>query len=248
MKNLVTIKSFKNGLSIILDNAADFTDLRQAVADKFKEASGFFKDAKMAISFENRTLSEEEEKVNKQKESVLAAAKELERAEVELTKRRKDENSQVEVLCVIGKNEATEKQFLKALTQLEEHVASAGNMAQIYKGNVKNHKRVEISETIVILGDVNPGCVVNSDKDIIVLGGLYGQANAGRDEKEGHFVIALEMAPERLTINHYSYHFQDKHKWGIKQKVQPKIAYETAGEISVDTVSREVFQRLVSSC
>lgn len=36
-------------------------------------------------------LSEEEEKVNKQKESVLAAAKELERAEVELTKRRKEE-------------------------------------------------------------------------------------------------------------------------------------------------------------
>ena len=127
-------------------------------------------------------------------------------------------------------------------------MASAGNMAQIYKGNVKNHKRVEVSETIVILGDVNPGCVVNSDKDIIVLGGLYGQANAGRDEKEGHFVVALEMSPERLTINHYSYHFQDKHKWGIKQKVQPKIAYETAGEISVDAVSREVFQRLVSSC
>lgn len=227
MKNLVTIKSFKNGLSIILDKTADFTDLRQAVADKFKEASGFFKDAKMAISFENRTLSEEEEK---------ALLYEI------------NENSQVEVLCVIGKNEVTEKQFLKALTQLEEHVASAGNMAQIYKGNVKNHKRVEVSETIVILGDVNPGCVVNSDKDIIVLGGLYGQANAGRDEKEGHFVVALEMSPERLTINHYSYHFQDKHKWGIKQKVQPKIAYETAGEISVDAVSREVFQRLVSSC
>ena len=214
-------------MSIILDKTADFTDLRQAVADKFKEASGFFKDAKMAISFENRTLSEEEEK---------ALLYEI------------NENSQVEVLCVIGKNEVTEKQFLKALTQLEEHVASAGNMAQIYKGNVKNHKRVEVSETIVILGDVNPGCVVNSDKDIIVLGGLYGQANAGRDEKEGHFVVALEMSPERLTINHYSYHFQDKHKWGIKQKVQPKIAYETAGEISVDAVSREVFQRLVSSC
>ena len=214
-------------MSIILDKTADFTDLRQAVADKFKEASGFFKDAKMAISFENRTLSEEEEQ---------ALLYEI------------NENSQVEVLCVIGKNEVTEKQFLKALTQLEEHVASAGNMAQIYKGNVKNHKRVEVSETIVILGDVNPGCVVNSDKDIIVLGGLYGQANAGRDEKEGHFVVALEMAPERLTINHYSYHFQDKHKWGIKQKVQPKSAYETAGEISVDAVSREVFQRLVSSC
>ncbi|MBQ8498834.1 type III secretion system protein CdsO [Chlamydia sp.] len=36
-------------------------------------------------------LSEEEDKVNKQKENVLAAAKELERAEVELTKRRKEE-------------------------------------------------------------------------------------------------------------------------------------------------------------
>ncbi|WP_348663540.1 type III secretion T3S chaperone [Chlamydia vaughanii] len=36
-------------------------------------------------------LSEEEEKVNKQKESVLAASKELEKAEVNLAKRRKEE-------------------------------------------------------------------------------------------------------------------------------------------------------------
>lgn len=227
MKDLVTIKSFKNGLSIILDSTADFSDIRQAVAEKFKEASVFFKDAKMAVSFENRVLSEEEEK---------ALLSEI------------NANSQVDVLCVIGKNEATEKQFLKALTQLEENVSSAGNVAQIYKGNVKNHKRVEVSDTIVILGDVNPGCMVNSDQDIIILGGLYGQANAGQDGKEGHFVVALEMAPERLTINHYSYHFPDKHKWGIKQKVQPKIAYETAGAISVDAVSREVFQRLLSIC
>ena len=227
MNQLVTIKSFKNGLSIILDSDADFVDIRQAVAEKFKEASSFFKDAKMAISFENRVLSEEEEK------ALL----------FEINK-----NSQVEVLCVIGKNESTEKQFLKALTQLEENVASAGNIAQIYRGNVKNHKRVEVSETIVIFGDVNPGCIVNSDKDIIILGGLYGQANAGQDGKEGHFVLALEMAPERLTINHYSYHFQDKHKWGIKQKIQPKIAFEKEGQILMDVVSKDVFQRLVSLC
>ncbi|SYX08528.1 Flagellar FliJ protein [Chlamydia poikilotherma] len=36
-------------------------------------------------------LAEEEEKVNKQKESVLAASKELEKAEVNLAKRRKEE-------------------------------------------------------------------------------------------------------------------------------------------------------------
>ncbi|EPJ33187.1 hypothetical protein CP061683_0127A, partial [Chlamydia psittaci 06-1683] len=36
-------------------------------------------------------LAEEEEKVNKQKENVLAASKELEKAEVNLAKRRKEE-------------------------------------------------------------------------------------------------------------------------------------------------------------
>ena len=136
-------------------------------------------------------------------------------------------------------------------TIYNKYVECVYRTALYYCGN--HHVAEEITQTTFMklymnLGDVNPGCVVNSDKDIIVLGGLYGQANAGRDEKEGHFVVALEMSPERLTINHYSYHFQDKHKWGIKQKVQPKIAYETAGEISVDAVSREVFQRLVSSC
>lgn len=224
MSSLVTIKSFKNGLSIYLDPEADFEDIKNAVAEKFREASGFFKDAKMAISFENRILDEEEERVLLQ---------------------MIDDNSQVNVLCIIGKNDYTEKQFVKALKQMEMQVASAGNMAQIYKGNLNNHKRLETSETIIIFGDVNPGCLISSDKDIIVMGGLYGQANAGLDGKGGHFVIALEMAPEKLMINNYNYRITEKSKWPIKPKVQPKIAFELDGTITMDSVSKDLIQSLV---
>lgn len=224
MSNLVTIKSFKNGISIYLDAEADFEEVKIAVADKFREASGFFKDAKMAVSFENRTLSEEEERVLLQ---------------------MIDENSQVKVLCIIGKNDYTEKQFVKAITQMEMQVANAGNMAQIYKGSLNNHKRLETGDTVIVFGDVNPGCVISSDKDIIIMGGLYGQANAGLDGNHGHFVIALDMSPEKLMINNYNYRIVEKSKWSIKPKVQPKIAFENDGTISLDAVSKEMIQNLV---
>lgn len=224
MNNLVTIKSFKNGISIYLDDVADFEEIKCAVADKFREASGFFKDAKMAVSFENRILSEAEERILLQ---------------------MIDENSQVKVLCIIGKNDLTEKQFVKAITQTEMQVANAGNMAQIYKGNLSNHKRLESSESIILFGDVNPGCVISSDKDIIIMGGLYGQANAGLDGNHGHFVIALDMSPEKLLINNYNYRLNEKSKWSIKPKVQPKIAYENNGTINLEAISKEIIHSLV---
>lgn len=59
----VKIKSSKYGLNLILDADLPFEELRQATEDKFKSAAHFFKGADMAISFEGRELSPEEEDI-----------------------------------------------------------------------------------------------------------------------------------------------------------------------------------------
>jgi len=61
MSQSVTIKSNKYGINLVLDPEIGFDELLKDVVEKFKASSTFFKNAKLALSFEGRKLSEEEE-------------------------------------------------------------------------------------------------------------------------------------------------------------------------------------------
>ena len=62
LDNSVIIKGSKNGITVFLDSEMAFEDLLESVSEKFKSASKFFNNANMAISFDGRDLSAEEEK------------------------------------------------------------------------------------------------------------------------------------------------------------------------------------------
>ena len=61
MKNSVIIKGNKYGITVILDPEIPFENLKEAVAEKFRESTKFFGNARMAASFEGRKLTKEEE-------------------------------------------------------------------------------------------------------------------------------------------------------------------------------------------
>ena len=63
MKSNVMIKSFSNGLKVFLDKDADLETLVKEISTKFIESRGFFKGSRIAITFEGRVLSSEEEKL-----------------------------------------------------------------------------------------------------------------------------------------------------------------------------------------
>ena len=62
MDNSVIIKGSNSGITVFLDSEMAFEDLLESVSEKFKSASKFFNNANMAISFDGRDLSAEEEK------------------------------------------------------------------------------------------------------------------------------------------------------------------------------------------
>lgn len=62
MKNSVILKSFSNGISVIMDDTIPFEELLRDVATKFEEADGFFQDAAVALSLEGRNLTEQQER------------------------------------------------------------------------------------------------------------------------------------------------------------------------------------------
>lgn len=177
MNNSVVIKGNKYGIVVQLDNKIPFDELKQDLAEKFKSASKFFDKANMAISFEGRTLSGEEER------EVLQII---------------SENSSLNIVCVIDNDELKEKMFKKAVEdKLEELSAHTG---RFYKGTLRSGQMLESESSIIILGDINPGAKVIAKGNIIVLGSLKGTVYAGANGNEEAFVVALEMAPIQIRI------------------------------------------------
>lgn len=225
MKNSVIIKSFQNGIVLHLDPELPFESILTDIEEKFKESSTFFKDAKMALSIKGRVLSEAEEVM------VLEAI---------------SQNSLLRIVCLVGEDEETNQHFVKALQQTDsERNDSSSSDGQFYRGTLKNGEMLETESSIVILGDVYPNSAIISAKDIIVLGGLFGQAYAGGNGSPGHYVVALEMSPEKLKIGDFRYYAKEKSsKWSIRPKVQPKIAYVKDEKVVIDPITKELLSEL----
>ncbi|MGL5260123.1 MAG: septum site-determining protein MinC [Lachnospiraceae bacterium] len=223
MQQNVKIKSYQNGISIHLNPDIAFSILLDEVVEKFKEVSNFFKDAKVALSIENRDLNEEEE------ELLLDAIQ---------------SNSSLNIICIVGKNVEKNNIYIKAL----ERVLSLNNDdsgAFLYKGNIEAEQVLEEKRSIVIIGNILQGGVVHSTEDIIVFGTIEGEVHAGIEDEETSFddtrkIIALQMKPERLKIGSYRYKTKDKPKWGFGNKSNPKIAHLKDNKVVLETYTEEL--------
>ena len=112
MSQSVTIKSNKYGINLVLDPEIGFDELLKDVVEKFKASSTFFKNAKLALSFEGRKLSEEEE------QQIISAI---------------ESNTSIEILCIVEngtRQEAVMKEQVEAFydaVQQQYENAAAGN-------------------------------------------------------------------------------------------------------------------------
>jgi len=220
MKNYVMIKSFKNGISVILDEEAPFDVVYTEMARKFRDSAKFFGDAKMVVSFEGRTLSVEEER---------------------LLVNSISDNTELTVLCVMGKDEEKNQEYLKASGRFSTNGKDADG--QFYKGSIRAGQSLEADSSVIILGDVNPGADVLSTGNIVILGTLYGHAHAGLNGNDSCFVVALDMKPSKIEIGEYVIkEFEKTSLW--KSKQVPKIAYVEDHMIKTEMITTALLNHL----
>ena len=100
MNNSVIIKGNKYGIVVVLDDKIPFAQLREDIANKFKSATKFFDKANMAVSFEGRKLSSEEER---DVLDIIAA------------------NSELNIVCVIDNNEGLRRFHHRPDSSIKEH-------------------------------------------------------------------------------------------------------------------------------
>ncbi len=218
------IKGSKSGITVFLDNEMPFEELLECVSDKFKNASKFFNNANMAISFDGRDLSAEEEK------KILNIISDV---------------SDLNIVCVLDENNDMKTVYEDAVKKAIASTAETAVPVQqpvsqpatdprttcmFYKGTLRSGQVFEADGSVVVLGDVNPGGKVIAKGSVIILGSLKGNIFAGVDGNENAFVVALEMSPMQIKIGGIIARSSDSGNKVTKGRnkvkvVEPKIAY-----------------------
>lgn len=171
------MKSSRYGIAIYLDDKLPYRELLLTVREKFEAAARFFADAEMTVEFIGRTFTEEEE-----------------RQMVETI----EDASGVHILCIIDKDDSTEKIHKRVLDESREALHAKDGM--FYKGTLRGKQILESETSIVIIGDIEDGATVVSKGNVVITGTVYGTVIAGAGGNYESIIAALHMRPRKLKI------------------------------------------------
>lgn len=216
MRPPVTIKSFPNGLKLILNPDMPFEDLYVAFAQKLIESDRFLGDAKLVITFEGRKLSDLEE-----------------RALIEAF----GEYTHITVLCIMERDEKKNEVFIQAANAFSP--SGEVENTSVYKGTLHAGQNLETEGSIVVLGDVNPGASVSAAGSVVILGTVYGDVAAGVKGDEGAFVCALDIKAEAIDVAGESCTMFSKNAGFLRKVSGAKIIYISPDGIICEDITKE---------
>ena len=224
VNNSVVIKSNKHGITVILDDKTDFLTLKSCVEDKFRQSAAFFGNADMALAFEGRSVTNEEQ-----------------RELLDIIERETSMN----ILCVMDNDEQKDAEFVRAVQgSIAQDPPAASEDGLFYKGTLRSGQVLESETSIIVLGDVNPGGRIISKGNVIVLGSLRGNVFAGANGDEHAFVVALEMNPMQIKIGDVIARSSDSAptKKSKNKTVSPKISFVEDGNIYIEDLTSDILE------
>lgn len=212
MTEYVSIKSIKNGIIVYLNPEIRFNELLKEVEKKFTAAAKFFSQSSLAISFENRILSREEEQILIDVISTTA---------------------EITIVCIIDNNN-TEKELLYKMA-LKQTIEGYENFdGQFYRGTLKKRQLLEAESSVIILGNVESGAKVMAKGNVVVMGTINGIVHAGINGNRNAFISALNMNPKILKIGDIGVKYRNKLQMTSDMDYIPKIAIVEGERIYID--------------
>lgn len=201
MKQLVMLKGNRYGITVYLDPDASFEMLKEVLKEKLRESADFFRNVRLALTFEGRVLDTEQQ-----------------RELLEII----ESYSQLNIVCIMQNEKDTEELFHRAVdwaslkeqkeqqTVWSTHLAvnkwnslddcCLGNKGQFYKGTLHAGQMIESESSIVVLGDIQNGAKLIARGNVVVLGSIKGTVYAGAGGRKEAFIAALNMDTTHLRI------------------------------------------------
>lgn len=223
-KSLVTIKGTKDGLMILLDDQCSFDDLKSELKEKMARDKHMFGNGpEVVVNVDGGYRYFNE----RQKETI--------RKIIEETKTIRVGTFHSEVMS----REEVKK-------EMEE--SSLITMKQI----IRSGQVVRVKGDVLLLGDVNPGGVIEATGNIYILGTLKGIARAGITGYEKAVVSASVMTPKQISIADVYFYAPERHEREEKKEEplfdEPVYAYIHEDHNEVTFEKARYFHRFPSIC
>ncbi|MGL4345892.1 MAG: septum site-determining protein MinC [Cellulosilyticaceae bacterium] len=226
-KNLVVFKGTVDGITILLDENAVFEHVVEQLVEKLEDSKKFFEGARVNVKFKGRDLTDSE-----QQELIQVMASQ----------------NILGVSFIHGFDGEKWKPQNDSWDWVKSEVAeNPTSLTYFHQGIVRSGQEITYKGSVVILGDVNPGAVINADGNVIVLGNLHGKVNAGLHLGAGVvYIVALNMYPTQIRIRNVVAQSPD---WEIlankKKTYEPQIAYLIDEQIYVDEIDFKTLNHMI---
>lgn len=182
-QELITFKGVKEGIFINV-SSDDFLAIKNELDTKLKIASEFYKGTKL-LGIRSKQLAPENitelKLILKYKYDLIISEEDLPNHII---------TSQISNKIIT--NEDHEKDILPGV--IDE------GMTKFVYGTLRSGQVIKYDGNIVIVGDVNPGALIEARDNIIVLGTLRGVAHAGKDGNLNSVVACYNLQPTQLRI------------------------------------------------
>lgn len=261
MRSSIVIKGNKYGFQIVLNPVLSFEDLLKEVALKFTESKGFFdQDRPVAISFQGRNLSDEEQNLlvdtiadnsGLRIAYIIDGAKAVETEFARVMENLPQKQAAAPAISSMEEVEAVQEEEepvkpVPAETSDESDQKTEKN-GQFYRGTLRSGQKIEVDGSIVILGDINPGAHVIAGGNVVVLGCLKGTVTAGYPDDKSAFVVSMMMDPMQIKIGQLIARSPDQKTVKLKKKghkkqpeLEAKIAFVEDDNIFIETLTRSL--------
>ncbi|GIK73509.1 MAG: hypothetical protein BroJett021_24970 [Chloroflexota bacterium] len=234
---LLNIRGRSDGVAIEIGRGA-WGEVISALKERLDQSATFFRNSSVALDVGSRPVIEDE---LQQFANVLA------KHEMRLGVVRTSSERTFQAALAVGMTvtlESPEGAAVAAATTATSNVAGRGTEDGgyfVYRGYLRSGHRLRRSESILVIGDINPGAEVISDGDVLVWGRLRGIVHAGAAGNRRALVAALDLEPTQMRIADVTTIGPDpkpgqpgRFFWRRSQHKRPEIARLVQQEIVIE--------------
>lgn len=230
----VRIRGRPGGVLVEIDDAGDWHVIMELLEERLAAAEGFFRGGKAVVEVGARDVYEDE---LRQARDLLA------RHDMMLAVVRSTSDLTLQSSLLLGLSTSNQAE---RPAEPDKEMAPVVPITQptspyfVHNGTLRSGQILRKAESIVVVGDVNPGAKVISGGDVMVWGRLRGMAYAGATGNKGALVAAIEFSPTQLRIASVTAIPPDTRKsrglkfWKKEPERRPEVAHIADGRIVVE--------------
>lgn len=229
---IVNIKGRSDGITVEVGRGA-WHEIMRALANRLEQSASFFRNGVVALDLGARPVVEDE---------LLQFAGMLRVHEMSLGVVRTSSERTFQAALAVGMTATLESPEGAPMAAAAPATTNSDTVNYfVYRGYLRSGHRLRRKESILVIGDINPGAEVISEGDVLVWGRLRGVVHAGIGGNRRAMVAALDLEPTQMRIADITTIGPDpkpgqpgRFFWRRSQHKRPEIARLVQNEIMIE--------------